>query len=757
MIKYRIAKKLTRLFGLALATFGSVVSMQSAPSELHVSGNQILNASNQPVRLIGVNVPSLKWSWVGEYVQDSVIESVDSWHSNIIRLNVDRDKWLTGGTYLTIIDDVVAQASANNIYVLLDLHHDYQPTPGALTFWTQAATRYKNNPTVIFGLYNEPVGITWAVWKDGDANGPGMQDLLDAVRATGAKNMVTASGVSWGYDLSGVLNGYALSDTTGNGIVYEAHLYPWKGLWQAKVGNVAQVHPVILGEFGHPGGTDFPPVAYDFSPPEIWVPKVLAWVDTHNLHWTGYSLHPTSAPVMITDWQFTPSAAWGFATLARLQGYQNPSTLKVTGGTVIGTTGTRLAPTSGVLTDTTYGAVMAFAEPNGQYFDGPTASGAWTGLDLGTAKRIMKIDYMPRQSYGSRMVGGIFQGSNSATFSSGVVNLFTVASAPTDTGGVFTSANVSNTGTYRYVRYLGPANAYCNVDEIRFYTGDGGGLTAGGTDVIVDNTTSSGAVSVGVSRIGTWTTSTSQTGQFEGLNYWHDGNAGKGTKSVRFTPNLATYGSYEVFAKWNSPGRATNVPIDINHAFGINTVTVDQNVNGGQWVSLGVYNFLAGTTGNVLIRTTGTSAFVIADAVRFVRQPEIIVDNADPVGVTITGDWAMSTDSPGYIGNCYLHDRNTQKGALSIRFAPNLPSTGTWEVFMRWSAAATRSSSVPIQIVTAGGTVVPTTVNQTLNNQTWVSIGVYNFTAGSNGSVLISNTGTTGHVMADAVKFVWHP
>lgn len=41
---------------------------------------------------------------------------------------------------------------------------------------------------------------------------------------------------------------------------------------------------------------------------------------------------------------------------------------------------------------------------------------------------------------------------------------------------------------------------------------------------------------------------------------------------------------------------------------------------GATWVSLGTYAFTAGTTGSVRITTTGTNGFVIADAVRFLKQ-----------------------------------------------------------------------------------------------------------------------------------------
>jgi hypothetical protein len=83
------------------------------------------------------------------------------------------------------------------------------PDANAVTFWTDVATRYANHPAVLFNIFNEPYGVTWTVWRDGgDSNSgyqtPGMQALLNTVRATGAHNIVVCGGLDWAYDLSGV-------------------------------------------------------------------------------------------------------------------------------------------------------------------------------------------------------------------------------------------------------------------------------------------------------------------------------------------------------------------------------------------------------------------------------------------------------------------------------------------------------------------------------------------------------------------------
>ncbi|MEK7949355.1 golvesin C-terminal-like domain-containing protein [Luteolibacter soli] len=114
---------------------------------------------------------------------------------------------------------------------------------------------------------------------------------------------------------------------------------------------------------------------------------------------------------------------------------------------------------------------------------------------------------------------------------------------------------------------------------------------------------------------GTWTFSTSTAGAH--LNgYQTDGNIDKGLKTVSYFPEIPAAGTYPVYLRWSSlNNRANNVPVTINYAGGSTTVTVDQTINGGMWYKLGDFPLAAGTDNSVVIGTTGTTGFVIADAV----------------------------------------------------------------------------------------------------------------------------------------------
>ncbi|WP_300601610.1 hypothetical protein [Niabella sp.] len=68
--------------------------------------------------------------------------------------------------------------------------------------------------------------------------------------------------------------------------------------------------------------------------------------------------------------------------------------------------------------------------------------------------------------YRDRLVGGVFEGANNRGF----INpdtLFTIESRPFR---LFTDAYISASKRYRFLRYKGPINSYCNIAEIEFYS-----------------------------------------------------------------------------------------------------------------------------------------------------------------------------------------------------------------------------------------------------------------------------------------------
>ncbi|HZK81815.1 MAG TPA: FAD-dependent oxidoreductase, partial [Humisphaera sp.] len=103
-------------------------------------------------------------------------------------------------------------------------------------------------------------------------------------------------------------------------------------------------------------------------------------------------------------------------------------------------------------------------------------------------------------------------------------------------------------------------------------------------------------------------------------DYQHDENAGKGQKSARFELKIPADGKYEVrFGYVPSSNRATNVPVTVDSADGSKTVLVNEKLAppiGGEFVSLGEYNFTAAKGAVVTVSNEKTDGFVIIDAVQ---------------------------------------------------------------------------------------------------------------------------------------------
>ena len=94
--------------------------------------------------------------------------------------------------------------------------------------------------------------------------------------------------------------------------------------------------------------------------------------------------------------------------------------------------------------------------------DGPNAASYWVGLDLGQSQPIQRLRYAGRIGMEQRMVGGTFQGSDSADFSTNVVDLWVVTDQP-PRGWV--TRNLESSVTARYVRYVPPPNSFGNIAE----------------------------------------------------------------------------------------------------------------------------------------------------------------------------------------------------------------------------------------------------------------------------------------------------
>ena len=92
----------------------------------------------------------------------------------------------------------------------------------------------------------------------------------------------------------------------------------------------------------------------------------------------------------------------------------------------------------------------------------------WVGLDLGAPHVITKVGWSPRNdSQGEkRVLLGVFEGANREDFMD-ALPLYVIDARGTI--GTISYADVNCSRGFRYVRYVGPSDARCNIAEVEFY------------------------------------------------------------------------------------------------------------------------------------------------------------------------------------------------------------------------------------------------------------------------------------------------
>jgi Phosphodiester glycosidase len=136
---------------------------------------------------------------------------------------------------------------------------------------------------------------------------------------------------------------------------------------------------------------------------------------------------------------------------------------------------------------------------------------------------------------------------------------------------------------------------------------------------IIDNTDSGFATY----PVANWGTSTQVATKYGDDYVWHNVTASWVNEYCKWEPELESAGDYEVFVWYPEHGwRPTNAAYTIYYDGGYQTVNVNQQINGGQWVSLGTYPFDKDSSSPQWVKmwTVGDYGAVVGDAMRFIER-----------------------------------------------------------------------------------------------------------------------------------------
>jgi len=336
-------------------------TVPSSSLSVKVSGNHLVDANGAVVRLLGVNRSGTQyaciegWGFFDGPTDATALSKIKAWGINAVRVSLNEHCWLgingvsatySGTNYQTAIKDYVTRLNAAGLRVILDLHWNAPGTLQALdqqpmadrdhapAFWQGVASAFKSNLSVVFDLYNEPYPDsnrnTTAAWTCVKLGGTcpgvtfvaaGSQELTNAIRSTGATNVIMVGGPQYAGDVD-QWTAYKPSDPLSQ-LAASIHIYyntpaspEWApcyllSCWNSIMAPLATTTPIVIGEvgehdcaFGLISGTSLSPTQ----------PSLLDWADQHGISYLGWSwianngVNCAAEPSLVMDYNGTPTA-----------------------------------------------------------------------------------------------------------------------------------------------------------------------------------------------------------------------------------------------------------------------------------------------------------------------------------------------------------------------------------------------------------------------------------------------------------------
>jgi hypothetical protein len=271
-----------------------------------------------------------------------------SWNLNAVRVPLNESCWLglssvseaaSGAPYRQAIIDYVGRLESHGLIPILELHWaapgdllaaELWPMPNAdhsEDFWRDVASTFGDDDGVIFVAYNEPypdsnqdTDAAWDCWLNGcqarqwgateSYEAVGMQALVDAVRETGAPNIILLGGVQYSNDVSEFLAHLPVDPLENIGAAWHAYNFNecvTEACWNDEPGTVAAELPVVATEIGQADCTG-----------SSFLKPLMTWLDTQGIGYLAWSWNTSTTPCTPRS-QGSEGAPWALIT-----DYTNP-------------------------------------------------------------------------------------------------------------------------------------------------------------------------------------------------------------------------------------------------------------------------------------------------------------------------------------------------------------------------------------------------------------------------------------------------
>lgn len=309
-------KLLACVAGLLLSTFttAAFAAPRQATGAFEVVGARIYDPAGREFIAKGANVSGVNWVWPRSTVADEKW-IVDQWKFNFLRVNcrLEKGPWSDNDD----LDKIVETFTRRKVVVMPEMH-DYsggaypetakepgKPTLADLVaWWKTTAARYKNNPYVWFNVMNEPgylENVDKTPWYSLH------KTVVDAIRSTGAKNIIVCDGHGFANEADETGTGKVrnnksailtygprlLADDPVHRIVYAFHIYGGWNFGDEKMADYvdrvqAKNLALLAGEYAQQPQYDFTAAAQTLF--NVCVPRGVGRVVWHWFPGDGNSL-----------------------------------------------------------------------------------------------------------------------------------------------------------------------------------------------------------------------------------------------------------------------------------------------------------------------------------------------------------------------------------------------------------------------------------------------------------------------------------
>jgi hypothetical protein len=197
-------------------TAAEAASRPPSGGSFTVNGSTIVDPNGSVFVAKGVNVSGSNWVWSRPTVPD-VGSIVDCWRFNLVRVNsflfTGEQPWPQNDVN-NDLDTIVRTFTERGVVVVLEAHdriggyYRGDDLSRLVQWFTDLASRYRDNPYVWFDVMNEPGGL-YSIDSEQWVNMHGQ--VIQAIRAAGANNIIIVEGANGGQD----------AGDTGSGVVNE--------------------------------------------------------------------------------------------------------------------------------------------------------------------------------------------------------------------------------------------------------------------------------------------------------------------------------------------------------------------------------------------------------------------------------------------------------------------------------------------------------------------------------------------------------